>query len=526
MEQKTLKINNTIFNKLFNEGKAGGFLNFHTNEIEEEISFLDDQNILIRDFDFQTDNDGGFVVDVRNNSSEIIIQNCTFQQNLTIQGSRGNFTINNVIFEDGLNLSYDCKSITIDDCTTPFNFEYRGTVEKFEINNTNFINLILQNNLIESLYISKCKIQNDIKLLGSSYSKCHFSTIDCQKLIINPTQVISKIAVDLISTIKEILFESTKRLMVLEISSSQVDTLILSNFPVVKLVYLDKIEIVKRILISYNQTNNPEIILSNDCRINDLKVDGLLPSETSLEIDNTEFNSLEFDHFINKGNLKLNDVTLKRNSRFSIIHSNLGKAEIHNCNFKYTKLFFEKSLLNDIYASETDFPNKIFNDDYDPNGQAKLLFGQLQTVFQKQGDSVRSYEYLAREVNAYYKQLSWNRNNFFSKINLFFNWVSNDFGRNWVRGVLFSFAFGFFFFSILLISSNSFSFGRPNCKIFNLTGSFLKFMNPLRHFDTEDLFKVELELSNWSYLWDFFGRVFVAYGYYQTIQAFRKFGRR
>jgi len=27
-------------------------------------------------------------------------------------------------------------------------------------------------------------------------------------------------------------------------------------------------------------------------------------------------------------------------------------------------------------------------------------------------------------------------------------------------------------------------------------------------------------------LWDFLGRIFVAYGFYQTIQAFRRYGRK
>ncbi len=56
-------------------------------------------------------------------------------------------------------------------------------------------------------------------------------------------------------------------------------------------------------------------------------------------------------------------------------------------------------------------------------------------------------------------------------------------------------------------------------------------MNPIRFFDLSDLFKKEqdkhwLTLTWYSYVIDFFGRVFIAYGYYQTIQAFRRFGRR
>ncbi|MDO5970791.1 hypothetical protein Q4Q35_13320 [Flavivirga aquimarina] len=33
----------------------------------------------------------------------------------------------------------------------------------------------------------------------------------------------------------------------------------------------------------------------------------------------------------------------------------------------------------------------------------------------------------------------------------------------------------------------------------------------------------ELKPNNWFYLWDFIGRALVAFGIYQTIQAFRKY---
>ena len=56
-------------------------------------------------------------------------------------------------------------------------------------------------------------------------------------------------------------------------------------------------------------------------------------------------------------------------------------------------------------------------------------------------------------------------------------------------------------------------------------------MNPLRFFELETIFnntskEGNIKLNGYSYLADFGGRVFVAYGYYQTIQAFRRFGRK
>lgn len=56
-------------------------------------------------------------------------------------------------------------------------------------------------------------------------------------------------------------------------------------------------------------------------------------------------------------------------------------------------------------------------------------------------------------------------------------------------------------------------------------------MNPLRFFDLETLFsqndkQAYVTLTWGSYVMDFLGRIVIAYGYYQTIQAFRRFGRK
>jgi hypothetical protein len=54
---------------------------------------------------------------------------------------------------------------------------------------------------------------------------------------------------------------------------------------------------------------------------------------------------------------------------------------------------------------------------------------------------------------------------------------------------------------------------------------------PLRFFETENLLKSGndqpyLTLHPVSYFVDFIARILVAYGYYQTIQAFRRYGRK
>jgi hypothetical protein len=102
--------------------------------------------------------------------------------------------------------------------------------------------------------------------------------------------------------------------------------------------------------------------------------------------------------------------------------------------------------------------------------------------------------------------------------------------RNWGRGLLFSFATGLFFCYFLIVSSKEFHICWPTIDG-RLVSAFFRFMNPLRFFETENLFKGSsdrpfLMLQPISYAIDFVARIFIAYGYYQTIQAFRRYGRK
>ena len=109
--------------------------------------------------------------------------------------------------------------------------------------------------------------------------------------------------------------------------------------------------------------------------------------------------------------------------------------------------------------------------------------------------------------------LSWD------KILLFANKISSNFGTSWSRGLLFTVIAGII--TLLPISYNL---------KFSLTlegvGNFLKgLVDILNLTDWNEMTILGEKLTNWQYIFLFIGRIFVAYGYYQTIQAFRKFGK-
>ena len=109
------------------------------------------------------------------------------------------------------------------------------------------------------------------------------------------------------------------------------------------------------------------------------------------------------------------------------------------------------------------------------------------------------------------------------KIILWFNKNSNEFDTNWVVGVNFSLLVGTLTYLIVLLSmfiftdltidnSNSSIFLTSLVDVFNIT-------------KWDNLEIIGVKLKGFSYLLLFIGRIFIGYGYYQTIQAFRKFGK-
>lgn len=255
-------------------------------------------------------------------------------------------------------------------------------------------------------------------------------------------------------------------------------------------------------------------------------------------IQKTAFDKLIFVEVYNKGIITLRELknTYQNDQKFIVIRSsNLGRTDFINCDFLNDIFEFNNSKISEIFVTETDFPKTVMiNGSVSPT-QAQLAFGQLHTAFQKQGDSIRALEYQAREVESHYQLLSWFNKGFpyinSDKLNLWFNKWSNNFGRYWMRGVLFTFCTGILFFYFLILSTKEYSFGFPISFDPNFVASYLRFLNPFRFRELETLFtfsnnQLVINITYWSYVWDFLGRVFITYGFYQTIQAFRRYGRK
>ena len=115
------------------------------------------------------------------------------------------------------------------------------------------------------------------------------------------------------------------------------------------------------------------------------------------------------------------------------------------------------------------------------------------------------------------------------KLLLFFNKISNNHGLIWERGILFVLVSMCFFYLIYFFSlkGNPFKIG------WNGFSDFLSVLDfHLKHIFEFFLVSHKFDFMKcWnptglSYLIDFVSRIFIGYGIYQTIQAFRKFGKK
>lgn len=106
-------------------------------------------------------------------------------------------------------------------------------------------------------------------------------------------------------------------------------------------------------------------------------------------------------------------------------------------------------------------------------------------------------------------------------INLF-NKYSNDYGLSWKRGIIFTLIVAVVFYCISLLFLDSYryySFGLGRTP--EAIKLFFDFLSPIHKIDFMDRFQP----SGWFYFFDFLGRIFISYGIYQVVSAFRKYNK-
>ncbi|MCF8334560.1 MAG: pentapeptide repeat-containing protein [Bacteroidales bacterium] len=213
--------------------------------------------------------------------------------------------------------------------------------------------------------------------------------------------------------------------------------------------------------------------------------------------------------------------------------ADFNNAEFSKVNFK--RAFFKEKAnfietyftLNALYWG-TKFKKEVYFDGaiFENNSQLRGAFiehGDRETFriikheFLKQNNRIEALEYHKREMKAYWRDL-WNTEEIKwyqkpgEKSIIGLNRISTNYGTAWMQGVAFTLVTAFIFYGAFLFLSN--------CPGWSFEAYF-RFLNPTHSYK----FLRDFIPYDSAYIIDMVGRVLIGYGYYQTIQAFRKYKR-
>lgn len=241
----------------------------------------------------------------------------------------------------------------------------------------------------------------------------------------------------------------------------------------------------------------------------------------TLEIENNGI--IDFSHLYIKpqGYLIVRNIT---NGIMNFSYSNiLGTLNIQDSHFD--EINFDKCTTRGLLNYE-NIDVKRF--------KSRETITRIKDSFNKKGDVINALTYRGVEMSKYCSELwkdvnNWKMWKLTDIFLLFLNTISNNNGRWWFQGGLFTISMAFIFYSCYSLSMGEivWSNNYENWTIFDpdFWKKVLGFLWLPNLEEFKELTKPGSKASLWSYSWFILGKIFIAYGIYQTISAFRKYGK-
>ncbi len=224
---------------------------------------------------------------------------------------------------------------------------------------------------------------------------------------------------------------------------------------------------------------------------------------TKVEFDNT----VDFENISISNNMILRGTCFKKGVDFSLINFiNNGRLNIFGFNMNGTK---------------TEEYKKI------PPSHKRETYRILKNQAIAQNDHINAIEFYKSEMLAYQEELKLEKPSI-DKLIMRLNRLSSNFGIDPLRGVIFTMATTILFYSLYLFVAcieKKFTLSwncNPDALGENIR-AVLEFFN-LTKWDYNPI-GIGNDY-NYAFIVLVIGRLFIGYGIYQTIQAFRKFGRK
>ncbi|MEQ8909231.1 MAG: hypothetical protein RIC95_08565 [Vicingaceae bacterium] len=252
-----------------------------------------------------------------------------------------------------------------------------------------------------------------------------------------------------------------------------------------------------------------------------------------------EFTSklIVFNEYVNEGFLRIRELK-KHKSGFNAmitLNSILGKLEYSNIDLNtFDEVIFQKSDVSNIKFTNSRYPKnvKIESERQDLgyhlnelSSKEKALhlsemYRQLKVAMESQSNRSAALYYKSKEYFFLKKSLKFG----WDKLLLYINYFSNNHGLSWSRSVLFTSL-------LIIVTSLLYNFSLRNSVSFQYTNFWQLFKQIIQYsFEYISTFpKLNLAQSNNYTSYTTFiviiSRIFIGFGIYQTIAAFRKYGK-
>jgi hypothetical protein len=233
-----------------------------------------------------------------------------------------------------------------------------------------------------------------------------------------------------------------------------------------------------------------------------------------------------------------NTRLIYQNPIFIVFDSNLGNTEFVNLDFrKFEEIMISRSDVINISLSNSILPARIQSGVKNPiygynirpdesinsNMYYRESYRQLKIAMERQGNVSAALTFKSMEMYFLRKELNFGWN----KVLLYLNYYSNKHGLSWSRGIIFTLSISYIMFLAYQISLldnkliSPFFVGKDKLKVMSST-TFASYMEFLSSFP---LYKRQTDqtLSWQTHLVILLSKIFIGYGVYQTIMAFRKF---
>ena len=331
---------------------------------------------------------------------------------------------------------------------------------------------------------------------------------------------------------------------------------------------IDFKQYVKSIEINFSNRLSGEFVFNNLRVSNSIHLKGT-NYNASVQFIDVEINEVNLNHFINHGSLTFENMKSDTQdaSSFNAIGSNLGKTMLLNSDLKsFKRLTIFNSILTDLVMTNTTWfdPNALnpISEQYDsiltdmirintfkfnPDAlnlipeqedcnywqQQKEIYRQLKCCMEANFDRTQALHFKAYEMQCYNKSLNWERGTRGDKILLKLNNWSNKHGLSWGQGLWFTFKTWIFFYSIFVMATDGIAFPwEPDCRWLLFDSNF--WYHALQFLWLPDGLDELGGLLNGSAggfrmivgtLCFLLGKIAIAYGIFQIISAFRKYGK-